>query len=52
MVPAQNDFFEAIPVSDAVNKVTNDTATNQKRVLPRKPQADKLPVDDDQLSMF
>ncbi|MEM8749537.1 MAG: SOS response-associated peptidase [Pseudomonadota bacterium] len=52
MVPAPDDFFEAVPVGDAVNKVANATKDIQAPVdLPRQGEADE-PKDDGQLSMF
>ncbi len=62
MRPVQNDFFEAIPVSDKVNKVANTSPDLQTRVeesltaeqsLPkRKKKPDPEEDSGDQLSMF
>lgn len=62
MRPAQPDFFEQIPVSDLVNKVTNMGAEIQDRVEPlpdtppekaAKPKAEKRKSsDDDQMKLF
>ncbi|ERM02730.1 hypothetical protein Q644_15105 [Brucella intermedia 229E] len=62
MRPAQDDFFEAIPVSDRVNKVANTTPDLQDRVeeqlaleraVPkRKSKPDSDNGNDGQLSMF
>ena len=51
MRPVDDDYFECIPVSDAVNKVANTSPDIQKPVEPRVPPVAK-PADDDQLSMF
>lgn len=51
MQPVENDYFEMIPVSDAVNKVANISPDIQKRVEPQSQIAEE-PADDDQLSMF
>ncbi|MGF6172226.1 putative SOS response-associated peptidase YedK [Ensifer sp. 4252] len=45
MVPASEDFFEAIPVSDKVNKVANAGADIQEAVIPQL--APKAPAKDD-----
>ncbi len=54
MKPVEEDFFEAIPVSDKVNKVTNVGSDLQDRVavdkLPSPPERKK--PDDGQLSFF
>ena len=55
MRPAHEDFFEALPVSDLVNKVTNMGAELQKPIAaalpeeepPKKPKADSV-----QMSLF
>lgn len=62
MRPAQPDFFEQIPVSDLVNKVTNLGVEIHERVEPlpetlpekaAKPKAEKLkPGNDDQMTLF
>lgn len=62
MRPAQPDFFEQIPVSDLVNKVTNLGVEIQDRVEPlpeaapekvARPKAEKLkPGNDDQMTLF
>ena len=49
MQPAPDNYFEAIPVSDAVNKVANGDASIQQRVEPEEP----LPAaPNDQMSLF
>ena len=52
--PAAEDYFEAIPVSDLVNKVANVGAELQAPVIPaprkQKPAADKS--DDGQMNLF
>jgi putative SOS response-associated peptidase YedK len=45
MVPASEDYFEAIPVSDKVNKVANAGADIQEAVIPQL--VPKAPVKDD-----
>jgi putative SOS response-associated peptidase YedK len=55
--PAQADFFEAIPVSDKVNKVTNTGPDIQERVIEnleerKKPARAKPPEPDDQMKLF
>jgi putative SOS response-associated peptidase YedK len=55
MRPAQADFFEAIPVSDLVNKVANTGPDLQRRVelvaaAPREPARKAPPAD--QLTLF
>jgi putative SOS response-associated peptidase YedK len=54
MRPAQTDFFEAIPVSDLVNKVANTGPELQRRVEPatttREPAKKAPPAD--QLTLF
>jgi putative SOS response-associated peptidase YedK len=54
MQPVQEDFFEAIPVSDKVNKVANMGPDLQDPVplekVPKQPQ--KKTSDDGQLSFF
>ncbi len=53
MVPVDNDYFECIPISDAVNKVSNTGADIQNPIeLPAEPQPLKKKKDDGQLSMF
>lgn len=62
MRPVQDDFFEAIPVSDKVNKVANTSSDVQTRVeevldIARVPKTGKKKTDPDeksdgQLSMF
>ena len=49
--PVQDDFFDIIPVSNAVNKVANNNPSIQERVEPINPAVKKSP-DNDQLSMF
>ncbi|MEE9314921.1 MAG: SOS response-associated peptidase [Rhizobiaceae bacterium] len=49
MQPVDNDYFECIPVSDAVNKVVNTGVEIQQRVEPIKPLPKKP---NNQLSMF
>jgi putative SOS response-associated peptidase YedK len=54
LAPVQEDFFEAIPVSDRVNKVANMGADLQTPVAaepPRKPPK-KPDSDDGQLSLL
>ena len=54
--PAEPDFFEAIPVSDLVNKVANTGPEIQERgiVLPQaeKPGRQKPGADENQMSLF
>lgn len=56
MRPAVPDFFEAIPVSDRVNKVANKGPDLQERVeIPNRnpaPKAEKPSRDDDQMNLF
>jgi putative SOS response-associated peptidase YedK len=54
MKPVEDDFFEAIPVSDKVNKVANMGADLQTPVAIEKPlpQAEKKKPDNGQLSFF
>ncbi|MCA1366420.1 SOS response-associated peptidase [Bradyrhizobium sp. BRP14] len=59
MVPAAEDYFEAIPISDKVNKVTNTRAEIQDEVapvIPAAPAASKARADDrdddGQMSLF
>ncbi|WP_132958602.1 SOS response-associated peptidase [Rhizobium sp. BK251] len=54
MVPAQEELFEAIPVSDQVNKVANMGPDLQTPVVASKPQAPpkKSGPDDGQLSLL
>ncbi len=53
MAPANDDYFEAIRISDAVNKVANASAKVQ-RPLEREEivETDETEIDDEQLSMF
>ncbi len=53
MRPAEPDFFEAIPVSDRVNKVTND-GPGLLDPAPDAPEpvAEKKKANADQLSLF
>lgn len=52
--PVDDDFFEAVPVSEAVNKVANDNAALQDRVTIEVPagEADDRAPTGDQLSLF
>lgn len=51
--PVDPDFFEAVPVSDLVNKVTNTGPEIQDAVLPVPPSAPKPPPKDSgQMSLF
>jgi hypothetical protein len=54
--PAQLDFFEAIPVSDLVNKVANTGPEIQARgeigPEPEKVRRQKPGVDDGQMTLF
>jgi putative SOS response-associated peptidase YedK len=59
MVPAAEDYFEAIPVSDKVNKVTNTGPEIQDEVAPaaapaaaKKSRADDRSDDSGQMSLF
>jgi putative SOS response-associated peptidase YedK len=55
MRPAQEDFFEALPVSDLVNKVTNMGAELQKPIaaaLPEEEPPKKRKADSVQMSLF
>lgn len=56
MVPVDDDYFECIPISDAVNKVANTGAEIQTPIeLPAGPRSIEKPSkkkDDGQLSMF
>lgn len=55
LAPVQPDFFEAIPVSDRVNKVANMGPDVQERLLDAKPlpePAGKTAKDKGQLSLF
>jgi putative SOS response-associated peptidase YedK len=54
MRPAQEDFFEAIPISDRVNKVANMGADLQTPVVPEPlaQPAKKPKPDDGQLSLL
>jgi putative SOS response-associated peptidase YedK len=55
MQPADPDFFEAIPVSDRVNKVANRGPELQERVepaSPTSPQSKRETQDDGQASLF
>ena len=52
MTPVDDDYFECVPISDAVNKVSNTTPEIQNPIeLPSEPRAQKK-KDDGQLSMF
>ena len=53
--PVDNDFFEAIPVSDKVNKVANMGPDLQDRVEPAplvESPSESTPPNDDQMSLF
>ncbi|MEM6462927.1 MAG: SOS response-associated peptidase [Pseudomonadota bacterium] len=54
MQPAEDDFFEAVPVSDMVNKVANSGPELQRPVSPgdRAAAEDRVPPDTNQLSLF
>jgi putative SOS response-associated peptidase YedK len=54
MRPADPDFFEAVPVSDKVNKVANMGPDLQERVdpAPAKPAPEKPMEGDGQMSLF
>jgi putative SOS response-associated peptidase YedK len=54
MTPAQEDFFEAIPVSDRVNKVANMGPELQECVVPEQPVTPPKKPDpgDGQMSLF
>ncbi|WP_110751020.1 SOS response-associated peptidase [Phyllobacterium leguminum] len=52
MRPVQADFFEAIPVSDRVNKVTNVSPDIQERIEVDLTGQAEPPKEDGQLSMF
>lgn len=54
MVPADDDYFEAIPVSDLVNKVANTGPELQEPVPENQgpPEPKKKPVSDGQMSLF
>jgi putative SOS response-associated peptidase YedK len=53
MVPAPEDFFEAIPVSDKVNKVANTGPDLVEQVAEALPTVDQKPKKDDgQMSLF
>ncbi len=57
MKPAQADFFEAIPVSDRVNKVANMGPDILERAVEgmaeiKKPARQKPPESDDQMKLF
>ena len=57
MKPAQADFFEAIPVSDRVNKVANTGPDIQERAAeimnePKKSARAKQPEPDTQMKLF
>lgn len=53
MQPIDEDYFEAIPVGDAVNKVANSSADIQQRVdpKPRNGSLAKNPITD-QMDLF
>lgn len=54
--PAQPDFFEAVPVSDLVNKVANTGPEIQERGVvgpePEKARRQKPGADDSQMTLF
>ena len=52
--PADPDLFEAIPVSDKVNKVANMGPDLQERleIVPQEPSDQEDEADDDQMSLF
>ncbi|TJX00768.1 MAG: SOS response-associated peptidase, partial [Mesorhizobium sp.] len=54
--PAPIDFFEAVPVSDRVNKVANTGPEIQERGMvgpePEKAKRRKPGTDDSQMSLF
>ena len=54
MRPADEDFFEAIPVSDLVNKVANTGPELQAPVVPeaKKPKPAPDQSGDEQMSLF
>lgn len=54
MRPVQDDFFDAVPVSNLINKVTNNGPDVQVAVAPRAMAADKKPSGPPptQLSLF
>lgn len=56
MVPAAEDYFEAIPISEKVNKVTNTGPDLQDEVTPAAPIPKKRRADDrddgGQMSLF
>jgi putative SOS response-associated peptidase YedK len=55
LVPANDDFFEAVPVSDAVSAVSNDEPDLQRASPPSTDEARNGQTDDrppDQLSLF
>ena len=52
MVPVQDDFFEAIPVGKAVNKVANAGRDIQQRVEPITEDDQPSMPAEEQLSMF
>lgn len=49
--PVEDGYFEAVPVSNAVNRVKNTGRDIQNRVEPLSP-AKSQPIKDDQFSMF
>ena len=51
MQPIHDEYFEAIPVSNAVNKVSNTSSDIQNRVNPAQPAKSKHD-DNEQFSMF
>ncbi len=54
--PAEPDFFEAIPVSDLVNKVANTGPEIQERGIvgpqPEKVRRQKPGADENQMTLF
>ena len=49
--PAPDDYFEAIPISDAVNKVSNSSPSIQDRIT-EEPRIATVDPADDQMSLF
>ncbi|MDD9910940.1 MAG: SOS response-associated peptidase [Ahrensia sp.] len=52
MRPVADDYFEAIPVGDAVNKVANSSPDVQKRAEPIAEETSDTASDDSQMSLF
>jgi hypothetical protein len=50
--PVEPDFFEAIPVSDKVNKVANSGPEIQEEVAPLEAPADPAPEPPAQMKLF